>query len=242
MGYHGCPSPDSVKRFISGDKLWPWNGNDEWLVHAASPELTGETPYKYRIELMTKQVRELFCEIPDNLDDFSIASQISQAEAFKYFIELFRTAKWRKTGIVWWNLVDAWPQFSDAVVDYYGVKKLAFAYIKRSQAPLCLMFGEPKDWALPLFVSNDTGKSMQIQYKVSDIESKTQLCASECFVEANSARKIWETPYSMSEKRMYLIEWSAFGEAFINHYLSGQPSFDLQKYIALAKQGGIMQR
>lgn len=33
------------------------------------------------------------------------------------------------------------PQFSDAVVDYYFTKKLAFSYIKRSQNPLCFYDG-----------------------------------------------------------------------------------------------------
>ena len=70
-------------------------------------------------------------------------ARVSQAEAKKYFIERFRVTKWRRSGIIWWNLIDGWPQISDAVVDYYGVKKLAYHYIKRSQQTVCLMFDEP---------------------------------------------------------------------------------------------------
>jgi len=33
IGYHGCPSPESVAKFISGDKLWPCLENDEWMLH-----------------------------------------------------------------------------------------------------------------------------------------------------------------------------------------------------------------
>jgi beta-mannosidase len=51
-----------------------------------------------------------------------LASQISQAEADKFFIELSRMRKWQRTGILWWNLRDGWPIISDAVVDYYGRK------------------------------------------------------------------------------------------------------------------------
>ena len=45
---------------------------------------------------------------------------------------------------LWWNLLDGWPQVSDAVVDHYFCKKLAYNYIKRSQQPVCLMFDEPQ--------------------------------------------------------------------------------------------------
>ncbi|MDR1174162.1 MAG: hypothetical protein LBK83_01660, partial [Treponema sp.] len=132
MGDHGSVSVKSMKRFISQDKLWPWQDNDEWLIHAASPE-TGETgPYVYRIELMAKQIKELFGVIPERLEDFVLASQVSQAEAKKFFVELFRTQSHR-SGIMWWNLIDGWPQFSDAVVDYYYNKKLAYYYLRQSQ-------------------------------------------------------------------------------------------------------------
>jgi beta-mannosidase len=135
IGYHGCPSPDSIRKFISPENLWP-NDNAEWLLHStcAVPELgVGEG----RITLMNNQIREMFGTVPDNLEDYAFASQCVQAEAKKFFIELFRTQKWRRTGILWWNLIDGWPQFSDAVVDYYFGKKLAFDYIKRASNRCC---------------------------------------------------------------------------------------------------------
>ncbi len=46
-----------------------------------------------RIELMANQIRELFGVIPDDLDAFALASQISQAEAKKFFIESTRLAQ-----------------------------------------------------------------------------------------------------------------------------------------------------
>ena len=35
----------------------------------------------------TTMIRQLFGEVPDNLDDYTFASQVSQAEAKKFFIE-----------------------------------------------------------------------------------------------------------------------------------------------------------
>ena len=98
-GYHGCPSPESLKKFINA--------------------------------LMANQIKVLFGEEFNDLETFSLASQLSQAEAVKFFIERFRSQKWRRTGLIWWNLIDGWPQISDAVVDYYYNKKIAYSFIKR---------------------------------------------------------------------------------------------------------------
>lgn len=75
---------------------------------------------------------------PTTPEDYILASQISQAEAKKYFIERMRVGRPKKTGIIWWNLLDGWPQMSNAVVDYFFTKKLAYEYIKQSQAPFCI--------------------------------------------------------------------------------------------------------
>ena len=135
--------------------LWPWQNNEEWLTHAVRP-LPGMTRYDYRIPLMAKQIA-MFGAVPQGLDDFILASQISQAEADKFFIERFRAAKWRRTGIIWWNLRDGWPIISDAVVDYYNRPKLAYRYIKRVvPVDMCAMCGEPAAGRDPLVVVNDT--------------------------------------------------------------------------------------
>lgn len=57
-----------------------------------------------RNNLMLNQVNLLFGEVPTKLDDFVFASQAVQAEAMKFFVELWRGQKFSpKTGIVWWN-------------------------------------------------------------------------------------------------------------------------------------------
>lgn len=75
---------------------------------------------------MVDQVRDMFGTECESLEQLAMLSQISQAEAKKFFIEQTRLKKWRRTGIIWWNMLDCWPQISDAVVDYYFHKKLAF--------------------------------------------------------------------------------------------------------------------
>ena len=73
--------------------------------------------------------------MPAGLNEFARISQLSQAEAVKFFIEHTRILKWRRSGIIWWNMIDCWPQISDAVVDYAYRKKLAYDWIRRAQQP-----------------------------------------------------------------------------------------------------------
>lgn len=241
IGYHGVVSPESVKKFISADKIWPYKDNDEWIVHAASPEKGLGGSYAYRIELMAKQVRELFGVIPDNYEEYAIASQISQAEAFKFFIELFRSMKWRRTGIIWWNLADGWPQFSDAIVDYYYTKKLAYSYIKTAQSPVLMMFAEPSNWQLPLMASNNTPSGKTVKYRVTDLKTDEVIVDDICEIAPDSSVAVWNKNYSMSDKTMYLIEWEicGSGEKGKNHYLCGNPTFDLQEYLDWIKKADL---
>lgn len=240
VGFHGCPSPESIRKFISPEKLWPWQGNDEWLVHASMPEVNFSGPYAYRIELMAKQIRELFGKIPDNLEEFSLASQIAQAEAKKFLVEFFRTGKWRRTGIIWWNLIDGWPQFSDAVVDYYLDKKLAYHYIKRSQEPVCLMCREPANWRLTLVGCNETLREAPVSFTVKDLSTGSVVAQGERVIPSNGRVDLVDLDYSISVQTIYLIQWTHEGRWHKNHYLAGKPAFDLEWYVALMREADLL--
>ena len=235
IGYHGCTAKVSMEKFLSPDKLWSWQNNDEWNLHASSPEAKSNAPYVYRIELMAKQIRELFGSIPDNLDDFILASQISQAEAKKFFVELFRTSQWKRTGLTWWNLIDGCPQFSDAVVDYYYVKKLAYFYLQQSQKPFIITFNEPHEWKIKLIAVNNSQSSIEVKYKIRDYENgKILLSGKKNCADAESTI-IDSLGYSQGEKKIYLIEWEAGVFSGRNHYLAGNPPFDLFWYRSFLK-------
>jgi len=235
IGYHGCPMPEALEQFISKDKLWPYENNEEWILHSTSP-IPGYDCYDYRVELMAKQVRELFGFIPDNLKDFAIASQISQAEAKKFFIEMFRTAKWRRTGIIWWNLIDGWPEISDAIVDYNYNKKLAYEFIKTSQQHVCLMFKEPENWNIELVVSNDTRLNEDLEYIVTDIKNNNIVTQGTIKAFADRVTSVIKLSYTMSLKTIYKIEWKGKKHSGINHYLTGMPTYDFEEYQKLIKK------
>lgn len=239
-GYHGCPSVDSLKRFISPEKLWPWQGNDEWRIHSTCMETDSEGPYDYRIALMAGQVKTLFGRDFDDIETFSLASQLSQAEAVKFFIERFRSQKWRRTGLMWWNLIDGWPQISDAVVDYYYNKKIAYDFIRRSQEPVALMIREPENGFLGLTAANEFLRDMKIRYKVTDLGEHSVVCEAESVITANKACELGKIPYDSESNRFYLLEWEYNGVKCKNHYISGAAPYDFERYTAWLREAGII--
>ena len=224
-GYHGCPSLESIQKFITPEHVWPYQNNAEWILHSSNQ--CGDPS---RVMLMEKQVRQLFGTVPTDPEDYILASQISQAEAKKYFIERMRVGRPNKTGIIWWNLLDGWPQFSDAVVDYYFTKKLAYHYIKRSQAPFVIAADEIEHWNLRLFACNDTLTPMKGHFTVKDAISGQVLLESDFTAEKNASTPIGSLPVYYSEQKMLVIEWTANGTSGWNHYLCGYPPISLDFY------------
>jgi beta-mannosidase len=238
QGYHGCPNVSSIRRFISPDKLWPWDNNAEWQEHAVY-HWQHPTRDRDRIKLMANQVRELFGAVPDDLETFALASQITQAEAKKFFIEMTRLRKWRTSGILWWNVIDGWPQFSDAIVDYTFGVKLAYHYIRRVQQPVSVIVGEPGPGKrLPLIVGNDSRTDADVRYRVWDADSGETVADGAFRARANENWQVGTLRTFASDQRLYLIEWeiteSAASDAgvrrFGSHYLAGTPPFDLERY------------
>ena len=233
---------ESLKKFLEQPEVIfkePGVPTDEYLVHAASMETDLDAPYAYRIMLAHKQVLTLFGQAKENLADYVRQSQISQAEAKKYFIEKFRIGKWKRTGIIWWNLIDGWPQISDAIVDYYYAKKLAYHYIKRIQKPVCLMFDEPVDNRIALYGVNDLPLDRQVSYTVKKMLPKNPegelVMTGTVVLTADSSMEIGKLSIEEGEKNFYLIEWKMDGENYKNHYFTNIIDIDFDDYLDVLK-------
>ena len=225
------PCVESLKKFLSPGHLFPKIGDPEYLTHAAQPFGDPEGPYAYRIKLFLDQIANMFGKIPEELERLVAASQIVQAEALKFFIENFRFHKWRKSGILWWNVADCWPQISDAVVDYYYEKKLAYFYIRNVQQPVLLMMGEPAAWHSPLRLDNNLPRTVSGAYRVSDLLTGEEFVSGRYECAANSGVDLGALRVSTGVHRMYLLEWEVDGVWRWNHYLLGHPPCDLDFYL-----------
>ena len=230
ISYHGCPAESSLRQFLPADELWPFSADSPaWRMHN-SEHISGIKREYDRNELMIKQVKVLFGAVPEELSEFIMASQISQAEALKFLIENTRSQKWRKTGMLWWNLADGWPQLSDAVVDYYNRKKLAFYYVRRAHQPLHIIIGESLGWQHKVCLCNDTLSSHSVRYKITDYEAQAVVLEGETLVGANENVFLPPIASLPGEKKLYLIEWCSGADKYASHYINGFPPFDLGQY------------
>jgi beta-mannosidase len=241
IGYHGCPNRSSLERMFDKAAVYPWTKgfawNEQWLTKSVRKLPLSEST-KGRNDLMLSQVRLLFGEVPRDLDTFILASQSVQAEALKYFVELSRSRKFDRSGIIWWNLRDGWPIISDAVVDYYNSRKLAFYFLKNVQATVCLLINDPVNGRYPLVAVNDSLDAARGSVRVSDLASGRELYSGAYAVPANARTTVAELP-GLEGQGMLLIRYDEDGHARANHYLYGSPPFGLKTYIRLLKQSGI---
>lgn len=251
-GYHGCPAPETLKTYIPEEELWPiftqateedpfaGDPKPSWFLHQTTMEYKYTGGFFYRIRLMTDQVRHMFTDIPRDLATYAKMSQISQAEAFKYFIERFRTAKWRRTGIIWWNLLDGWPQISDAVVNYDFTPKLAYHFIGRVQKPLHMAFSDPADGRFSLVGINDTSKDEVFTYTVKDITglpvgtdltAVPTLLSGEATIPADTAAPVASLPTTGMDDRFLLIEWTDSHGGHLSHFILEPKHLDYTTYM-----------
>lgn len=248
IGYHGFNSPESLRKFLKNpEKIFEEDGfpTREYAAHATACDASEDSRtalYSDRIRLAHNQVEALFDQRREDLEEFACQSQISQAEAKKYFIEKFRTDKKRRSGIIWWNLIDGWPQISDAVVDWYYVKKLAYHYIKRSQEPLCFMFDEPQNGKIALVAVNDYLEGKQVKYVVTDVTNDAVLSRKTAYVEADGILRLEKFDVAKDEHTMYLVEWETDGIKRKNHYYTNLKNVSFEAYMKDLQKCGLDER
>ncbi len=225
IGYHGSPSVESLKRTVDQEYMMPSGTNKQWILH--STDMKGGNG---RVMLMINQIEQLFGFKPNNVEDFATASQISQAEAYKFYIEMIRMRMNSMGGIIWWNLVDGWPQMSDAVVDYFYDKKLAYYYLKRSSQPFCIMMGEAETGGYPIVTANGTRKAVSGKLTITDCESGEMLYEGNFNAGANCNTRLGKLNLPRSAQGMLIIKWETEEGIFFNNYLYGTPGYDFETY------------
>ena len=243
IGYHGAPNIESIEKMFTKGCQFPWtkdgDWNEEWMTKSVRP-LPFFVEFEGRNDLMTKQINLLFGFRPKTLEDFVAASQSTQAEAMKYFVEKFRGERFRRTGIIWWNVRDGWPIVSDAIVDYYNSKKLAYTYLWNAQRTVCVLVNDEEGGVLPLRAVNDSFTPAEGKVKVTDVESGRVLYNGKFSVGSNDRSLVAGLP-APTGQGVLLIEYEIGGQRFRNHYLYGAPPFDFKSYQRWMNKAGITQ-
>jgi beta-mannosidase len=241
------PNRESLEKMFPKESVYPWSDvkerrwKEDWLTKAV--RIFGEQGYTSdRNNLMINQVRLLFGEVPADLDDFIFASQSVQAEAMKYFIEMFRGRKFApNTGMLWWNIRDGWPLISDAIVDWYNSPKMAYYFIRNAQKDVCALINDPVDGTSPLVVTNDTREPVSGTVTVTDVKGGKVVFKGKYEVEANGRMTVARLPLPAGQGILKIDYTGKKGEKLQNHYLYGEAPFNLKEYKTLLKKSGIFE-
>jgi beta-mannosidase len=118
-----APSPESLAKFIPPDELWPMGPS--WGYHWADID-----------KLKALNVEVFGDERVESLEQFAEATQVAQGTIFQYALELYRRRKPRLSGVSLCHFITNWPDIKWGLVDYYGIKKKSFDFVKRSYQPL----------------------------------------------------------------------------------------------------------
>ena len=169
---------------------------------------------------------------PENPEELCKAVNFYVADLFKYAIESWRIQKFRRTGILWWSLLDMWPMaFNYSMVDSNFVKKFPFESIRLSQQPFALIGEEPQFSTVPkLYAVNDTASTVKGTYKVTDFDGGEIACG-EFEVEPNGKEIIGRLP--IAHKEACFIEWECGKFSGKNYFINYSEPYDFDYCTAL---------
>lgn len=158
-----APSIESLKKFIPEDELWPMGPS--WAYHWAD------------IEILQNLNFEVFNDYKmGSLEEFVEATQIAQGTVIQFALETYRRRKDRMGGVSLCHFMTHVPDIKWGIIDYYGKKKLAFDWLRRTYQPLLpSLHFEKRRWDAgstfnaDLWIVNDNHKAysnLTLEWKV----------------------------------------------------------------------------
>jgi beta-mannosidase len=143
FGMHAAPVLATLRRVIPVDQLYHHSPAMDWH-NKDTPKVKGDN-------LMLT-----ITGLPQTLEEYIDFSMIAQAEGLKFGIEHYRRRKPHCSGTLVWQLNDCWPVLSWSVLDYNGVGKAGYYYLKRVYNPVLASFKALSDGSVELWLTNDT--------------------------------------------------------------------------------------
>ena len=148
FGMHAAPVYETLRRVIPPDQLYHHSPSMDWH-NKDNPKNKGDN-------LMLTVTG-----LPADLDEYIDYSMVAQAEGLKFGIEHFRRRAPHCSGTLVWQLNDCWPVLSWSVLDYYGVGKAGYYYLRRVYAPVLASFKALEDGSVELWITNDTAAPVE---------------------------------------------------------------------------------
>ncbi|MGI8905163.1 MAG: beta-mannosidase [Candidatus Sumerlaeaceae bacterium] len=128
FGFQGMPAAESIRKFAAAAA----DIDDPVLIHHQKMVQGQERLARYMTELH---------KLPTTFEGWIEGTQQLQAEILRRAIEHWRRRKFATAGTLIWQLHDAYPAVSWALIDYYREPKLAYQMSRRFFSPVLLTIG-----------------------------------------------------------------------------------------------------
>ena len=166
--------------------------------------------------------------------DFAIALNVAGGEVFKDTVEFCRVTRPKKTGILWWSLLDMWPMiFNFSVVDSAFRPKLPYYWLKQSQQSFALIVCRERfEGPIALYAANETLETHSGTYRITAVaeDGSERIAAEGSYCSQRNAASTLAFPKERETRELWLIEWSENGKTGKNHFVTGKRPYDLDAY------------
>ena len=182
-GIQAAPALSTLSRWMTADTLALAS---DGFLHRIKDEP------KNKVDAMLLPVTGL----PTTLQQYVSFTQITQAEGLKFAIEHYRRRKPHCSGSLIWQYNDCWPGISWSLIDFDGVGKAGYFFVKRAYAYVLGSFKALDDGSVELWVTNDTQASMTLEADVRLSTLGGESLWGDTITEAiqpNSSRSIWRS-------------------------------------------------
>jgi exo-1,4-beta-D-glucosaminidase len=124
------PPPNSLKKFIPADCLWPMD--DVWNFHSGSAKFKNLKTFNAALNAEYGA--------PADLEDYNRKSQAMAYAGQRAMFEAYSRNKYTSTGVIQWMLNNAWPSLVWHLYDYYLVPAGGYFGTKKANEPIHILY------------------------------------------------------------------------------------------------------
>lgn len=161
FGLQSMPDVNTIRTFCPDDKL----------------RIASEAIEKHNYQLdgnprLSRYLAEIFPG-PQNLDQLSYLSQLTQARAVKKYVEHLRAHNHINHGVLFWQLRDCCPAITFSAIDHKNSPKALYYYAKRFFAPvLVTLICEPQKPDSPILPAFNASAAAVINDSLNPLTAK----------------------------------------------------------------------
>jgi exo-1,4-beta-D-glucosaminidase len=148
---------------------------------------------------------------PNNLNEYSLKSQILQLETTKAMFEAFGRNKYNASGIIYWMFNSAWPTLYWQFFDYFYTPNGAFYGAKKACEPLHIQYAYDDN---SIYLINNLYKNydnLKVNIKVHDFHMNKKLDYSlQTDINSDSVKKIYTLNNVSELTSIYFVNLELF--------------------------------